>query len=97
MRDKLTVSEVAKLLDVSAHTIRYYDKEGLITSDSDAENGYRLFDFEDIFRLSNVVILRDSGISIKDIKGLIRNYSKEEYANQLKKSLINTGTTKATY
>lgn len=89
MREKLTISEVAKLLDISAHTIRYYDKEGLITSDYDSENGYRLFDFEDIYRLSNVIILRDSGIAIKDIKELIRNYSKEHYTNQLKKSLNN--------
>lgn len=89
MKKRLTISEVAKLLDISAHTIRYYDKEGLITSDHDLENGYRLFDFEDIYRLSNVIILRDSGIAIKDIKELIRNYSKEQYTNQLKKSLDN--------
>lgn len=32
MRRYLTVSEVSKLLNISAHTIRYYDKEGLIST-----------------------------------------------------------------
>lgn len=86
MRKRLTVSEVAKLLDVSAHTIRYYAKEGLITSSSD-ESGYRLFDFDDIYRLANVMMLRDSGIPVKEIKELVNNFSKDAYSKHLNVSL----------
>lgn len=87
MRERLTVSEVAKLLDVSAYTVRYYDKEGLITSEHDSENGYRLFDFNDVYRLANVMMLRDSGLSIKAIKELIGHFSREAYKKQLEESL----------
>lgn len=87
MIGKLTVKEVAKLLNISAHTIRYYDKEGLLTKEQDQNNGYRLFSLDDVTRLSNVLILRESGISIKDIKALIEDYSKDKYSDCLRESL----------
>lgn len=87
MKKKLTVSEVAKLLDMNPHTIRYYDKEGLITSEQDPINGYRMFDLEDVTKLANIIILRESGIPIKAIKGLVDDYSKDAYQEQLASSL----------
>lgn len=87
MRKKLIVSEVARLLDISAHTIRYYDKEGLLSSDSDSKSGYRIFDMEDVARLSNIIILRESGIPIKEIRKLIGEYSTSAYRQQLDLSL----------
>ncbi len=89
MREKLLVNEVAKLLNVSSHTIRYYDKEGLLTSENDEDSGYRLFDMDDVLRLSNVILLRDSGIPIKEIKSLIHNYSSENYKEKLQVALNN--------
>lgn len=86
MRKYLTVSEVSKLLNLSAHTIRYYDKEGLIQTKHDDENDYRLFDFDDVYLLSAVIILRECGIPIKDIKSLIKDYTVGEYKNLLKAS-----------
>ncbi len=88
-KEKLTVGEVAKLLDINPHTIRYYDREGLISSEIDNKNGYRLFDYEDINRLSNIILLRDSNISIKEIKHLIANYNTELYNQYLLISINN--------
>lgn len=89
MRTKLTISQVAKMLKISAHTIRYYDKEGLLSSNSDPDSGYRLFDMDDVAKLSNVIILRESGIPIKEIRKLIGNYSIEAYKSQLEISYDN--------
>lgn len=86
MRRYLTVSEVSKLLNLSAHTIRYYDKEGLISTRHESENGYRLFDYNDVYTLNAIILLRESGIPIKDIKELLRNYSKDSYKSKLMQS-----------
>ncbi|MGB1257904.1 MAG: MerR family DNA-binding transcriptional regulator, partial [Thiolinea sp.] len=39
----LTVSEVAKQTGISAHTVRYYVREGLLEPSEQAANQYRLF------------------------------------------------------
>ncbi len=88
-KKKLKVSEVAELLGVSSHTIRYYAREGLVYSEIDEESGYRLFNYEHIYHLSNIILLRDSGISIKEIKNLVSNYSTDLYDEYLRTSLDN--------
>ena len=51
---KLNVQQASKELDVSADTIRRWDKKGLIKS-TRSELNYRLFDFEEIERLSKKI------------------------------------------
>ncbi|MCT4612094.1 MAG: MerR family transcriptional regulator [Clostridia bacterium] len=84
MNKNLLVNEVSKLLGISSHTIRYYDKEGLIKLKLNERSGYREFDMNDIINLLNVIILRESEISIRDIKSLTQNYSSDEYERLLK-------------
>jgi len=89
MKKKLTISEISKILDISTHTIRFYNKEGLINPEYDKGNGYRLFDYVDLYKLANIVLLRDSGISVNEIKELLKNYSKDTYSSYLEKSIEN--------
>lgn len=88
MRKYLTISEVSKLLNISAHTIRYYDKEELISTKHQSENGYRLFDYDDVFTLNAIILLRESGIPIKNVKALLNDYSKDRYKDMLNKSYV---------
>lgn len=83
MRKYLTIGELSDLLDLSAHTIRYYEKEGLIKPKHMTDKGYRLYDFDDVYRISSVMILRDSEIPIKDIRTLMSSYEKEEHTKLL--------------
>lgn len=78
-REYLTVGETAKLLNISPHTIRYYDKIKLIDKKIHKESGYRIFDYEDVYRLSGIVALRESGIGIDEIKKLSENHSKDNF------------------
>ncbi len=86
MRKYLTIGELAKLLNISPFTIRYYEKEGLIKPRQLSEKGYRLYDFDDIYVLSGIMILRDSDIPIKTIKQLLDNYSKDSYKEAIQAS-----------
>lgn len=63
-----TVKEVAKLLDLTEHTVRYYTDKGLIPSVQRDKNNNRLFDDESINWLTGIKYLKQCGMSVKDIK-----------------------------
>ena len=44
-----TIGEVSELLNVPKSTIRFWDEQGLIHSLRHEENGYRMFNIDDIF------------------------------------------------
>lgn len=64
------VSQVAKKLDVSADTIRYYSRIGLLKP-AQASNGYKTFSEKDIRRLRFALRAKQLGFSLADIKMLI--------------------------
>ena len=85
-RHLLTISELAKLTNVSTNKIRYYEKEGLLKASRRSEGGYRLYDEEDVYRLCDIIILRDYGLTVKGIKKLIHNYNAMEYYEAIQSS-----------
>ena len=66
----MKTSDLEKELKLSKHTIRYYEKEGLVTPQRDS-NGYRNYSDEDIQTLKLVKFLRGLEISIDDVKAII--------------------------
>lgn len=63
-----TVSEVAKRLNLSPHTIRFYGKEGLLSFVDRDQNGNRIFKEEDFERLFIIASLKRAGMTIKQIR-----------------------------
>ncbi len=63
-----TVGEMAKQLDVTASTLRYYDKEGLLPFVERSGGGMRMFKDEDMSWLKIIECLKKTGMPIKDIK-----------------------------
>lgn len=63
-----TVKEVAELLHVNPHTIRYYTNQNLTPRLHRNENGVRLFDEIDLQYLQITIYLRRCGMSIQDIR-----------------------------
>ncbi|MCA1057469.1 MerR family transcriptional regulator [Rossellomorea aquimaris] len=62
-----SISEAAELLDVSPHTLRYYEKEGIIVPDRQA-NGIRSYHEDHVLWLKFVIKLRETQMPISDIK-----------------------------
>lgn len=83
MRLYLTIGELAKLLDTSTYNIRYYEKEGLIKPTKLSESGYRLYDYEEVYALSTIMLLRDCDIPIKEIKELFTSFNSDKYKETL--------------
>ncbi len=66
-----TVGEIAKLLGVTASTLRYYDKEGLLPFVERSSGGIRMFRESDIEWLRVIECMKKAGMSIKDIRQYI--------------------------
>ncbi len=66
-----TVGEMAKLLGVTASTLRYYDKEGLLPFVERSSGGIRMFRDSDIEWLRVIECMKKAGMSIKDIRQYI--------------------------
>ncbi|WP_312110628.1 MerR family transcriptional regulator [Brevibacillus reuszeri] len=62
-----TIGEAAKLLGISSHTLRYYEKEIIIIPDRD-ENGDRRYNDSHIQWLQLVIKLRETQMPILTIK-----------------------------
>lgn len=63
-----TVGEMAKKLNVTASTLRYYDKEGLLPFIERSSGGMRMFKDNDLSWLQIIDCLKKTGMPIKDIK-----------------------------
>lgn len=66
-----TIGEVAKKMGLTAHTLRYYDKEGLLPFVDKSESGIRLFKDEDFEWLAVIECLKQTGVQLKGIKQYI--------------------------
>jgi DNA-binding transcriptional MerR regulator len=66
-----SISEVAKELNLTVYTLRYYDKEGLMPFVERTPSGTRLFNESDISALKVIECLKSTGMPIKEIKNFI--------------------------
>ncbi|MED4040965.1 MerR family transcriptional regulator [Niallia taxi] len=63
-----TVKDVAKLLGLTEHTIRYYTDKGLVPNVQRDKNNNRLFNDENINFLIGAKNLKKCGMSVDEIK-----------------------------
>ncbi|MBN2910254.1 MerR family transcriptional regulator [Polycladomyces sp. WAk] len=63
-----TIKDVAERVGLSAHTIRYYEQEGLLPSLKRDQHGNRIFEERDIEWLELVICLRETGMPIAEIR-----------------------------
>ena len=65
---ELTIAQAAEAVGVSAHTIRYYERAGLLTPIDRNGSGHRRFTDEDIAWLVTCTRLRATGMPIRRIR-----------------------------
>lgn len=63
-----TVGEMAKMLGVTASTLRYYDKEGLLPFVERSAGGIRMFRESDLEWLRVIGCMKKAGMSLRDIR-----------------------------
>lgn len=67
----LKISELGSRTGLSPHTIRFYEKQGLIEASVRSESGYRYYSDSDVRRAEFVKTARNIGFSLEDISQLL--------------------------
>ncbi len=61
------------MFGLSRSTLLYYDRVGLLSPSRRTASGYRVYTEEDVKRLDRVFTLRQTGLSIEDIRTILRS------------------------
>ena len=64
--------QFARKAAVSIRTLRFYDKEGLLSPSQYTDSGYRLYTDQDLVNLQQILALKFLGFSLDEIKALLR-------------------------
>lgn len=89
MKEYYTIGEMAKLNFISPHTLRYYDKIGLLKpSYTNERNGYRYYSYKDFLFLDSIEYLRHFGMSLEEIKAQFENRTVESTRQLYEKQLV---------
>ncbi len=67
-----TIKQAAEKVNLTVHTLRYYDKEGLLPFVSRDAAGNRVFTDSDIDWLNLICCLKNTGMPVKQIGSYIR-------------------------
>jgi MerR family Zn(II)-responsive transcriptional regulator of zntA len=65
------IGELAQRYQVKTDTLRFYDKQGLLTPLSRSESGYRIYTESDADRLRFILRAKETGFSLNDIAELL--------------------------
>ena len=71
MTKKLTISTIAKEIEISVETIRYYERIGLISQPEKPDKGYRVYDDEILEKLYFIKHAKKLGFSLKEISDMM--------------------------
>ena len=67
-----SIQDVSKKTGLTAHTLRYYEKEGLISGVERSQGGFRQYSDEDLERLGLICCLKNTGMSIQEIARFVQ-------------------------
>ena len=62
-----SIQDVSKKTGLTAHTLRYYEKEGLLSVVDRSPGGFRQYTEEDLEALGLICCLKNTGMSLQEI------------------------------
>ena len=62
-----SIQDVSEKTGLSAHTLRYYEKEKLISGVARSQGGFRQYSDEDLESLGLICCLKNTGMSLQEI------------------------------
>ena len=82
-----TIGKLAHQAGVTTDTVRYYEKEGLLTPASKTEAGYRLYNEDALRRLRFIKQAQQCGFSLTEIRELLTLRNSDEACRKDVKSV----------
>jgi len=77
-KQALTVRDVAKLSHVTSEAVRYYSRIGLVEPIRNLNNGYKLYNSNDIARIIFIRKAKSLGYTLKEIKNILSHATSGE-------------------
>ncbi len=71
--EDLSIGEMARVTGLGIHTLRYYERIGLIEPVPRLDNGHRRYASRTVERAQALSYLRASGMSVDDMRSYLRN------------------------
>jgi DNA-binding transcriptional MerR regulator len=68
MAASMTISEAAEASGLTAHTLRYYERAGLLDPIDRGSSGHRRYDDGDLARIAFLTKLRATGMPIRQVR-----------------------------
>ncbi len=84
----MKVTDLAKSLDVTPDTVRYYTRVGFLSPLKSVSNGYKEYSKSDSNRLRFIISARQIGFSVKDIKQILQHAKDRDTACPIVRKLI---------
>ncbi|WMJ82217.1 methyltransferase domain-containing protein [Clostridium sp. MB40-C1] len=80
----MNTNEVCKMLNITSKALIVYENQGIIVPKRE-KNNYRNYNEDDLFKLRTVILLKQLGFSLKDIKNLMdkNNYGDSQFTRSL--------------
>lgn len=86
----MLISELAKQVDVTAETVRFYEKQGLLEKPQRLANGYRDYSEASARQLAFIMRVKQAGFSLKECATLLSIWNDQaEYTCEDVKDLAN--------
>jgi len=85
-----TIKEVSAKTNLSIYTLRFYDKQGLLPFVSRNQSGYREFTDGDLHLLNTICCLKNTGMTIADIRQYISYVMQGPASIDQRKTLLHT-------
>lgn len=87
--DEKNIGTLARFMGVSPHTIKYYEKIGLLSSGRDERSNYRRFELRVCTDLAECVKFRSMGFSLKELDKLRKSADGAELQEMLGERIRN--------
>lgn len=84
----MNITQVAKLFDLSAATLRYYESIGLFPPVNRKESGVRDYNEEDIKWIDFIKCMRDAGLSIEALIEYTSLFGSGDHSLEARKQIL---------
>lgn len=72
MEKHMRIGELAKKVGTTVRTLHHYDAEGLLSPSAESDAGYRLYSDKDMVRLIRILMMKQLGMGLAEIKERIQ-------------------------
>ncbi|MGO0059102.1 MerR family transcriptional regulator [Brevibacillus fluminis] len=87
---KFTIQQISTMTGLSVHTLRYYEKIGLLSGVDRDANGYRRYTEADVSWLQFIMRLRATGMPISEMKAFSDLRSQGDPTISARRALLET-------